>query len=121
LKPLWSVRDKLGRTVMLDEDTWHNHIEVRHGRMRGHHASVAKAVADRYRIMQDVSSPNREIFYRPRTHPDYPGAFVKVCVEFSVGNPLEQALIPSAGIVVTAFLVDRIRPDEVQVWPKRKR
>ena len=97
---VWLVQDRWGREIMLDEDTWYDHIVPGHRVLRGHEAAVAKALTNPYRVMHDQWYTNRENFYRPRTHPVSPDLYLKVCVE-----------------VVTAFLTPTIGSKERQRWP----
>lgn len=107
---VWLVRDRWGREIVLDEDTWYNHIVPGHGDLRGHDAAVAKVLTDPYRVTYDAWHENGECFYRPRTHPSRPDFFLKVCVAFAPDG---------SGEVVTAFLTQNINPEEVQRWPSR--
>jgi hypothetical protein len=106
--PLWIVRDRLGRDIVLSEDIWYNHIVLGHRILRGYDAAVAKVLTNPYRVMHDVLYGNRECFYRQRTHPDFPDLLLKVCVEFESAD---------TGMVITAFLTPSIRAGEVQRWP----
>lgn len=105
---IWRVRDRWGRDIRLDEAAWYNHIVPDHGYLREHEAAVAKVLTNPYRVMHDAVHDNRECFYRPRTHPGFPGFFLKVCVEFESDF---------SGVVITAFLAQNIRAVEVQRWP----
>jgi hypothetical protein len=105
---IWLVQDRWGRDFVLCEDTWYNHILPRHHVLRGYEAAVAEVLTGPSRVMLDAIHPMREGFYRPRTHPEYPELFLKVCVELSSAID---------GFVVTAFLTPTIQVDEVQRWP----
>lgn len=105
---LWLVRDRWGRDITLDDDTWYNHIVLRHSILSGHDATVAKALINPHRVMHDAWHANGECFYRARTHPRHPDLFVKVCVAFDSAG---------FGTVVTAFLTPNIGQREVQRWP----
>src|SRR5918998_2776585 len=107
---VWLVRDRWGREIVLDEDTWYHHILPGHRTLRGHDAAVAKVLTDPYRVMHDAWHENRENFQRPRTHPHHPDLFLKVCVEFGAEET------GFSGTVVTAYLTPDIGSDEVQRW-----
>lgn len=108
---IWLVRDRWGREIVLDEDTWHHHIIPGHHNLRGYDDAVAKVLTNPYRVMHDAWHETRENFYRPRTHPLHPDLFLKVCVEFANDEP------DSAGTVITAYLTPDIAFNEVQRWP----
>lgn len=105
--PLWLVKDRWQRDIVLYEDTWFDHILPGHEDLRHQEAAVAKVLEKPYRVMHDVSEESRERFYA-QIRPTFPGAFIKVCVEF---------LSDREGLVVSAFLTSSIRIDEVQRWP----
>jgi hypothetical protein len=105
--PLWVVKDRWQRDIILYEDTWFDHILTGHEELRHHEAAVAKVLEKPYRVMHDVSEPNRECFYA-QIRPSFPDVFVKVCVELDSED---------AGVVVGAFLTPSIRRDEMQRWP----
>lgn len=105
---IWLVKDRWRRDFVLYEDTWYNHVLLRHRLLIGHEAAVAKVLTNPFRVMHDATNPLRECFYRMRGHPDFPDHFLKVCVELTSDR---------GGLVVTAFLAPTIRSDEVQRWP----
>jgi hypothetical protein len=105
--PLWLVKDRWQRDIVLYEDTWFDHILSGHADLRNHEATVAKVLEKPYRVMYDAIQENRECFYA-QIRPDFPGVLVKVCVEFFSDRE---------GLVVSAFLTSNIRADEVQRWP----
>ena len=105
--PLWLVKDRWQRDIVLYEDTWFDHILPGHEDLRHHEAAVAKVLEKPYRVMYDAIQESRECFYA-QIRSDFPGVLVKVCVEF----PLDRE-----GLVVSAFLTSNIRADEVQRWP----
>lgn len=108
---IWLVKDRWGRDFVLYQDTWYNHILGRHHGLRGHEAAVAEVLTRPSRVMYDAVHPLRECFYRPRTHPDCPELFLKVCVERTSAF---------GGFVVTAYLTPNIQVNEVQRWPKTR-
>jgi hypothetical protein len=105
--PLWLVKDRWQRDIVLYEDTWFDHILPNHEELRHHEAAVAKVLERPYRVMDDVTDERRECFYA-QIRPDFPHVFVKVCVEFFSDRE---------GLVVSAFLTSSIRTDEGQRWP----
>lgn len=105
--PIWIVKDRWQRDIVLYEDTWVDHILSGHEDLRHHEAAVAKVLEKPYRVTQDAIEERRECFYA-QIRPDFPGVFVKVCVEF---------LSDQEGLVVSAFLTSSIRAGEVQQWP----
>jgi hypothetical protein len=106
--PLWVIRDRWNRDIRLHEDTWYNHILAGHRSLHGHEATVARVLANPYRVMHDSFHDNRECFYRQRTHPRFPELLLKVCVEFETEYD---------GLVITAYVTPTIDADEVQKWP----
>ena len=105
--PLWIVKDRWQRDIMLYEDTWFDHIAYGHPELRGYDAAVAKVLEKPYRVMHDAVIADRECYYA-QIRQVFPGFLIKVCVEFPADEP---------GFVVTAFLIPGIRADEVQRWP----
>lgn len=105
--PLWLVKDRWQRDIVLYEDTWFDHILTGHVELHHHEAAVAKVLEKPYRVTYDVFEENRECFYA-QIRPVFPDVLVKVCVEFQSERE---------GIVVSAFLTASIRADEMQRWP----
>lgn len=105
--PLWLVKDRWQRDIVLYEDTWFGHIVPGHEDLRHHEAAVAKVIEKPYRVMYDALKESRECFYA-QIRPDFPNVFIKVCVEF---------ILEREGLVVSAFLTPSLRSDEVQRWP----
>jgi len=105
--PLWLVKDRWQRDIVLYEDSWFDHIVPGHEDLRHHEAAVAKAVEKPYRVMHDALEERRECFYA-QILPTFPGVFVKVCVEF---------VSEREGVVVSAFLSSNFRANEAQRWP----
>ncbi len=63
-------------------------------------------------IMQDVTHRNRHNYYRRDEMPGYPGFFLKIVVEWR-----PSGWTGVVGLVITAFVLARIKRGEVQVWP----
>ena len=82
----------------MHEDTWYNHILAGHRSLHGHEATVARVLANPYRVMHDSFHDNRECFYLQRTHPRFPELLLKVCVEFETEYD---------GLVITAYVTPR--------------
>jgi hypothetical protein len=105
--PLWLVKDRWHRDIVLYEDTWFGHIVAGHEEFHHREAVVAKVLTKPYRVTYDVMYESRECFYA-QIIPPFPGTFVKICVQFVSDHE---------GLVVSTFLTPGIRIDEVQRWP----
>jgi hypothetical protein len=106
--PIWLVRDRWGRDIILYEDIWFGHILVGHPDLWGLESAVARVLEYPHRVMFDMIDDDRECYYQTGVYPQFPDAFVKVCVEFGGDKD---------GFVVTAFIAFGVRSGEVPRWP----
>ena len=107
-----SCNDCLGRSVVLLEPCWTDHIVKDHPEIEPLLMSLEIVFATPYRIYQDGLNPLRENFYRAGLFPDSPQRLIKVCVEF--GQSESGRVI---GEVVTAYAATRMKPTEKLKWP----
>ena len=105
--PIWLVKDRWQRDIVMYEDMWFDHILPGHKDLRGHVAVVAKVLEKPYRVTRGATEEDRECFCA-QILPVFPGVFVKVCVAF---------VSDREGVVVSAFLAGNIRSGEEQRWP----
>ncbi len=102
---LFSCADRLGREIVLYEDTWYDHILARRAVLAGHETAVLATLEAAEHIRIDRRDQNRRCSHRLGVLPPPNGYdFVKVIVEFDAEHPL--------GVVVTAFTVDGPNPNE---------
>ncbi len=102
---LFSCADRLGREIVLYEDTWYDHILASRAVLAGHEIAVLRTLEGADHIRIDRRDQNRRCYYRRGVLPPPHGYdVVKVVVEFDAD--LRQ------GVVVTAFTVDGPNPKE---------
>jgi hypothetical protein len=104
--------DPLGRTVVLYEDTWYDHICVEHPNLRDQIHLVQATIEHPEGIYFDAAYVERESYYRPmwlakrRT-------LLKVSVEFEAPDEYDQLV----GTVVTAYPTASVKQGESHRWP----
>jgi hypothetical protein len=112
---LLRCQDRWGRTVVLDEDRWIDHVLRRRPYFRGRERScVEETLADPEFVTLDVDDPTRRCFYRPsplpRPHAD---VLIKVVVAYRA-NPDGG---PDTGTVVTVYPMPKQKTGERRLWP----
>lgn len=102
---LINTDDPRGERIILWDDRFYGHIS-------GHPSvtveSIQRAIENPDIITRDVKFANRDNYYAKGRDPLFPEAYMKVCVQFG----------SDTGKVITAFPVDRLKPDEEILWPK---
>lgn len=112
-RDLFRLVDHWGRTVVLTETQWIDHVLPRHPELLGHDALVEAVLRDPHFVNLDATRGNRETFYAPSPlPPPYSRVYVKVVVEFSR---------VSLGEVKTAFFTNHARPGEQRRWSRPAR
>lgn len=110
---LFVCADRLGREIVLYEDTWYDHILVDHPRMANRVDALEQTITRPDRITRDRFIPERECYYRTGILPPPDKRYyLKVVIEFVGVGPdgIER------GIVVTAYPSPHIAPDEAHLW-----
>jgi hypothetical protein len=103
---LMNADDPRGEKVYLWENRFYEHVAIRHPTATVE--SIQKTVENPDMITRDAKFQNRDNYYALGNDPQFPGAYMKVCVEFS----------SDTGKVVTAFTTDRLKPEEEILWRK---
>src|SRR5829696_8859716 len=110
---VFTCTDRLGREIVLYEDTWYDHILDDHAEMDGQFDELERSIANAERITDDQSFTDRQCYYRKGNLPwPYDRDYIKVVVELEnpeVGRPLR-------GVVVTAYPVEAIPRREARIW-----
>lgn len=112
-RELFRLVDRCGRTVVLTEAQWIDHVLPRHPELLGHETMLEAVLRDPLFVNHDATRGSRETFYAPSPlPPPYGRAYVKVVVEFSTA---------SSGQVKTAFFANHPRPGEQRKWSRPAR
>lgn len=98
--------DPRHNNVVLYEYRYFGHIVARHPNVEIEHIRLVVENPDI--ITRDVNDDLVENYYRQSVAPDAPRYFLKVCVRFESDR----------GKVITAYEVDRPKPDEVIAWKR---
>ena len=103
---IFQVTDPTGRVVVLTEQCWREHILAFHPAMEEFKDAIQTTIVSPLygTIYGDVDYPDRRIYYSRRGKYQY----LKVVVEFD----------QEGGMVITAFITDRLKSGEKLIWPK---
>ncbi len=110
---VFACADRLGREVLLREDTWYDHILSEHAELVGHAATVEDAVSHPDSIKIDADDPFRRVYYKRNVlSPPFQRHVLKVVVEF---DRIDAPRLVR-GEVVTAFAAFRVKRQERHEW-----
>jgi hypothetical protein len=112
LSVILACLDCHGRSIVLLESCWNDHIVRDHPELEPLLISLEIVLTNPYRIYQDSLNAARENFYRAGLFPERPQRLVKVCVDF---RQSESGHV--IGEVVTAYAATRMKPSEKLKWP----
>jgi len=102
--------DPSGRTVVLDESRWNDHILIQHPELDGYLQAIESTLTGPHVITLDARWEQGENYYRASALPaPYTRLYLKVCVHFDRDSF-------RTGRVITAYLTDRIKSSEVRKW-----
>lgn len=104
-----NCHDCRGRTVTMSQRQWEVHIVARRPFMSEYLGAVRSTIRTPDFICSDADHASREAFYALGTIDDYPDEWMKVIVEFDADH---------FGTVITAYLTDKPKAGEVQIWPQ---
>jgi len=98
------VDDPRGKTIICTEKFWRTHISKSHSYLINYEGEVKETLRNPSIICRDSERGDREVYYSKI--PEML-RILKVVVEF-------RSL--KVGEVITAYLVDGIKPGEKQIW-----
>lgn len=93
----------------MSQRQWEAHIIIRRPFMADYLGVIRATIRTPDFICRDADHSDREAFYAVGKIEDYPKEWMKVVVEFDAD---------SYGTVITAYLTDKPKAGEVQIWPQ---
>jgi hypothetical protein len=108
--PLFTVKDPLGRTVILDQDRWDTHISVEHPELD--YMWIAECLESPDFIAVDTVNKQRRVYYKRSFLPraSIRRFYLKTVTELPAmeGNPCR---------IITAYIASGAKMGEKLEWP----
>jgi len=106
--------DRFGNTVVLTQHQWGGHILVDHPEIERLLRTFSATLNKPRRVTRDAEFCFARCFYRDGI---IPRKYLRIIVNYPADDPMRPLFASVVGTIVTAFLADRFKPEEHQLWP----